>query len=141
MPMILLYFVKNVEFVEEIIKFFNLFSKFLGLKPNLTKCEVSGIVVLKGVQVAVHGMKYINLRIDTIKILGIHFSYNELIAREKKNLKDISNIQRVLKLWRMRQPTIEERIVIFKTIAISKIVYLALLTNNPNIIIDELEQI
>ena len=41
----------------------------------------------------------------------------------------------------MRQPTIEERIVIFKTLAISKIVYLALLTNNPNIIIDELEQI
>ena len=43
-------------------------------------------------------MKYINLIIDTIKILGMHFSYNALIAREKKILKVISNRQGVLKL-------------------------------------------
>ena len=77
-----IFFVKNVESVEDIIKVSILFSKFSGLKPNLTKCEASGIGVLKGVQVAVCGMKYINLKIDSIKILGIHFSYNELIARE-----------------------------------------------------------
>ena len=59
----------------------------------------------------------------------------------KAFLKAISNIQGVLKLWRMRQLTIEGRIVIFKTLAISKIVYLALLTNTTNIIIDELEKI
>ena len=41
----------------------------------------------------------------------------------------------------MRQLTVEERIVIFKTLAISKIVYLALLTNTPNIITDELKKI
>ena len=39
----------------------------------------------------------------------------------------------------MRQLTVEGRIVIFK--AISKIVYLALLTNTPIIIIDELKKI
>ena len=61
--------------------------------------------------------------------------------QEKKKLKAISNIQGVLKLWRMRQPTIEGRIVILKTLAISKIAYLVLLTNIPNIIIDELEKI
>ena len=135
------FFVKNIETVEEIIKVFNLFSNFSGLKLNLTISEVSGICVLKEVQLAVCGMNYINLKIDTIKILGIHFSYNELIAREKIFLKAISNIQGVLKLWRMRQLTIEGRIVIFKILAISKIVYLALLTNTPNIIIDELEKI
>ena len=69
-------FVKNVESVERIIKVFNLFSKFSGLEPNLTKCKVSGIGVLKEVHVAVCGMKYINLEIDTMKILGIYFSYN-----------------------------------------------------------------
>ena len=53
----------------------------------------------------------------------------------------MSNIQGVLKLSRMRQLTVEGRIVIFKTLAISKIVYLALLTNTPNIIIDELKKI
>ena len=40
----------------------------------------------------------------------------------------------------MRQLAIEDRIVIFKTLAISKIVYLPLLTNTTNII-DELEKV
>ena len=40
----------------------------------------------------------------------------------------------------MRQLAIERRIGIFKTLANSKIVYLALLTNTPNIITDELEK-
>ena len=33
----------------------------------------------------------------------------------------------------MRNLTIEERIVVFKTLAISKIVFLALLTNSPTV--------
>ena len=81
----------------------------------------------------------INLKLETINILGIHFSYNEFVAREKFFLKAIFNIQGVYKLWRMISLTIEERIVIFKTLAISKIVYLTLLTNTLNI--DELEKI
>ena len=66
--------------------------------------------------------------------------YNKLITIEKKILTAISNIQGVLKLWIMKQLTIEKRIVIFKNLAVSKIVYFALLTNTPNIIIDELEK-
>ena len=41
----------------------------------------------------------------------------------------------------MKQLTIEGNILIFKTLAISKIVYLVLLTNTLNIIINELEKI
>ena len=57
---------------------------FWSKTKSKTKCEVSRIGVMKGVQVAVCGMKYIDLKIDTIKILETHFSYSELIAREKK---------------------------------------------------------
>ena len=38
---------------------FNTFSDFSGVKPN--KCEIAGIGVLNGVQVALCGMKYVNL--------------------------------------------------------------------------------
>ena len=62
-----------------------------------TKCEVSRIGVMKGVQVAVCGMKYIDLKIDTIKILETHFSYSELIAREKK-IKGYIKYTRSLKI-------------------------------------------
>ena len=42
------------------------------------------IGVLKSVKVAVSGMKCIDLFNNTIKITGIHFSYNKKKRKEKK---------------------------------------------------------
>ena len=70
---------------------------FWSKTKSKTKCEVSRIDVMKGVQVAVCGMKYIDLKIDTIKILETHFSYSELIAREKK-IKGYIKYTRSLKI-------------------------------------------
>ena len=46
------------------------FPIFLHEKPNLTKSEISGIGVLKGVQVVVFGMRCIDLNNNTLKPLG-----------------------------------------------------------------------
>ena len=58
------------------MKTFKLFLKFSGLKPNILKCEVTGRSSLKGVKTVVCGIKCIDLTKETIKILGVHFSYN-----------------------------------------------------------------
>ena len=57
--------------------YFFLFLYFSGLKPNLTKSGITGIGVLKGVQVAVCGLCCVDLSNDTLKILDTHFSCNE----------------------------------------------------------------
>ena len=51
----------------------------------------------------------------------------------------IKNMQQVLRLWNSHTLTLEERIMIFKTLAISKIVYLALITNVPKVVVKELK--
>ena len=117
---------------------FVFFSHFLGLKPNLTKSEIARIGVLKGGQVAVCGMRCIDLNIDTLKILGTHFSYNEKLKEEKKSYKIVTNMQRVMKIWKMRKLTLERKIVIFKTIAISKVIFQAFITTVPKHIFNEL---
>ena len=76
-------------------------------------------------------MKCIDLRNETIKILGVYFSYNQEIKDDKNFYNIIANIQGALNLWRIRNLTLEGRIVLFKTFAISKIVFLALLTKIP----------
>ena len=96
---------------------------FSGLKPNLTKSEIAGIGVLKGLQVAVCGIRCIDLNIDTLKILGTHFSYNEKLKEEKNFHKIVTDMQRILKIWKIRRLTLERKIVIFKTKVISKIVF------------------
>ena len=61
----------------ELVKELNTFSNFSGLKRNKTKCEIVSIGVLNGVQVALCGMKCVNLNNKTVKIIGVHFLYNK----------------------------------------------------------------
>ena len=135
------FFLKDTISIKKNGRCFLFFSDFSGLKPNLSKCEITGIGVLKGVQVAVCGMRCVDLKTDTLKILGTHFSYNERLKDEKNFYTTVTNIQRVLKIWKMRNLTLEEKNVIFKTLAISKIVFQSLITPVPRHIVNELEKI
>ena len=82
---------------------------------------------------AVCGMQSVDLMRDAIMILGIYFSYSINIMNQKNYCKAITSIHGILKLWRMRNLSTEGKIVVFKTLAISKLVYLALLTVIPNL--------
>ena len=82
-------------------------------------------------------MRCIDLNVDTLKILGTHFSYNEKL----KEKKIVTAMQRVLKIWKIRRLTLEGKIFIFKTIAISKIVFQAFITSVPKHIFNELKKI
>ena len=78
------FFLRDKRSIKELLNTFATFSKYSGLKPNHEKCEIAGIGVLKSVKVAVCGMKCIDLCNDTIKITGVHFSYNKEKRNEKK---------------------------------------------------------
>ena len=60
------------------IRYDSKFSYYSDLKPNFYKCEIAGTGSLKGVDVAVFGINCVNLKVKTIKILEIDFSYNKL---------------------------------------------------------------
>ena len=46
---------------------FEHFLLFSGLKPNKYKCERPGIDVLKGVQMALCGIEFVNLKIIELR--------------------------------------------------------------------------
>ena len=103
MSMIKNFFLKDIISIKHIIDTF--FSRFSELKPNLRKSEIVGIVVLKGVHVAVFRMRCIDLNIDTLK-------YQVLISLTPKNRKKINfynivtGIHRELKIWKTRKLTL-----------------------------------
>ena len=53
----------------------------------------------------------------------------------------MQKIETVLKIWRMRNLTLEGKITIFKTLAISKVIHLASVTVLPNCTITQLNKI
>ena len=87
------FFLKDIISVKHMFDTFLFSVYFSGLKPNLTKSEISGIGVLKGVQLAVCGMRYIDLNIDTLKTLGTHFPYNEKLEEEKIFYEIVTDMQ------------------------------------------------
>ena len=128
MQMILPLFIKNDKSATEVIKTLKKFSLYSGFKINNAKCEIAGIGVKKGVKMALCGMECNDLTRDVIKILGIYFSYNKKLEQEKNFFNHIVKIQNILKLWKLRNLSIEGRIIAFKSLAISKLTHLALVT-------------
>ena len=103
------FFLKDAQSIQNLVEIFNTFSLFSGLKPKLTKCKIAGIGALKGVQVAVCGMKCTDLCDETIKILGTYFPYNSRMKEECNFLKIVSNVQSVLNLWRYQTSLLKNK--------------------------------
>ena len=74
-------------------------------------------------------------------MLGIHFSYNKKIENDESFLKQMTSIEKALKLWRVWNLTFEGKVIVLKALAISKIVHLALITNIPTSTMKELNKI
>ena len=55
---------------------------------------------------AVCGLNCIDLNNDTSKTLGTYFSYNEKLKEEKNFCKTVTDIQRVLNIWKKRNLTL-----------------------------------
>ena len=97
--------------------------------------------MLKGVKLALCGMKCVNLNNDVIKILELCYSYDKKIENEKNFLNHIIKLQNVFNMWRMRNLSLLGKISIFKTLGFSKIIHFTLVTSVPSSTIDLVNKI
>ena len=63
----------------------------------------------------------------TIKILGIHFSYNKKLAQKENFTKTVTSCKRILGKWKQRWLTALRRVQVFKVLNASKPVYTAIM--------------
>ena len=73
-------------------------------------------------------MKCVNLNNEIVKIPGAHFLYSNNLKQDK-NFCEHQN-RKHWRQWRMRQLTLEGRITVFKSLAVSKFIHLSLITNS-----------
>ena len=85
-------------------------------------------------------MECVNLNNEIVKILGVPLSYNKNLEQDKNFCEYIVKIENILKLWRMEQFTLEGRIMVFKSLAVSKVIHLLLSTKRHNNTIDLLHK-
>ena len=104
------FFLKDTSSVIELMNIFDIFSKFSGLKPNKSKCEIASIGVLKGVQAALCGMRCIDLVFNIVKILRI---YNDKLKIQENFKRHIIKTENILWIWRMRELSITGKTTVF----------------------------
>ena len=105
---------------------FDTFSKVLRTQTNERKREIAGIGTLKGAQVALYGMRYVDLVSNILKILGIYYSYNKKLEIQENFKRHIIKIKKKLRIWKMKDLSVAGKITVFKTLASSKVAHLAL---------------
>ena len=105
------------------------FAKFSGLKPNIGKTSVMGIGINTKPQLCAN----IPLAVtDTIKLLGITFSNRLNNMTELNYLNKISEIESLINQWRKRQLTIQGKIIVLKSLVLSKLIHLLTALPRPN---------
>ena len=105
---------------------FDIFSKVLRTQTNERKREIAGIGTLKGAQVALYGMRCVDLVSNILKILGIYYSYNKKLEIQENFKRHIIKIKKKLRIWKMKDLSVAGKITVFKTLASSKVAHLAL---------------
>ena len=74
-----IFFVKDLNSAKKVLNNLKQYLNISGLYPNLEKCKITNIIVLKNVNVALCGIKSVNLVEYYVKILGVYISYNKKI--------------------------------------------------------------
>ena len=135
------FFVADINSVIIIFSTFDQFALFSGMKINKSKCELSGIGVKRNVLTALPGVKNVSLIDGSVRVLGVNFSYNYQIYLEKNFIDCVKKLRQVTHVWGMRFLTLYGKITVFKTLALSKTIYISCMSGIPNNFIDMIEKI
>ena len=114
------------------------FGKISGLEINMDKTEGMWLGHGKNRNDNFAG---INWQKDMVKALGVWFGYNKTETETRNWQSKLESIKNTLNTWSCRDLTFQGRVLIIKTLALSKIVYLMASINTPTWVINEVNKI
>ena len=101
------------------------------------KTEAMWLGASKGVK-----LKPLNLKWkECVKILGISFSYDTTEAFNRNYNEKLQNLEKTLNLWKMRDLTLMGRVLIAKSLGMSKLVYTASVADINDTIVKEVNRL
>ena len=135
------FFVADMQSINMIFSTFDVFAQYSGMEINRSKCELAGIGSKMNVPTSLDGIKNVSLITDSIRVLGVHFTYSTKLSIDRNFTECIKKLQNIIRVWGMRSLTLYGKVTIFKTLALSKVICIASMSNIPNDIVKLIEQI
>ena len=84
-----------------------------------------------------------NLRLshEPVYALGVHFSYNHETAVKKNFLEKLETLKKTLNMWSQRDISLQGRINIVKTLALSKLIFVCSVLETPEHFAEEVNKL
>ena len=117
------FLVSNIKSLEHIFNACSRFQIFSSLILNLEKSEAYWIGAARTSTHTPISCKWVNLISDAIRSLGIFNSYQTDLAEKPKFLDNLKCLTDVLNFWRGRDLSLECKILVFKSLALSILLY------------------
>ena len=112
------------------------FELFPSLKANIEKCEVCLLSKSKYRRDKPGNCKLISLVTGSINILGVHFSSDKTLSRDNNFSDLLVEMRAIIKTWKIRNLTLEGKVILFRSLIASKPVYIASLVHTPKCVVE-----
>ena len=127
---------RSVKSVKEFISLITKFGEVSGLKINTQKTEALWLGDVSPFKLP-NNIKWSN---KPIKVLGAYIGWNLQEANRLTISKKVIDMRKMLFSWKHRKLTLNGRVLMLKSLAISQIIHLASLLPFPDDLIQEIEQ-
>ena len=128
----------DVESLELIFQTCDTFQSFSSLKLNLNKSEACWIGAKRGSNETLINCKWININCNAIRSLGIFNSYDTDLEEKLNFVDNLKSIKEIINIWKHRGLSLAGRILIFKSLALSKVLYASTMKCPSKQVVDQL---
>ena len=135
------FFLSDIKSLRELKITILSFSKYSSLEVNYEKSEAAWIGLEKEKTETPEGIKWVNLCRKSIKILGIHFSYDKKVTQQNNFDRVFSNLETIINIWKGRYLTLYGKSVVLKTLAIPKILYVTSVLEVPSGFVNKVKSV
>ena len=128
----------DISSAEQLFELMTFFKDISGLKINCKKTEGMWIGSTKENKEKPLGIKWPD---EPIKALGVYYTYDLKLLREKNFIERLDSIKKLINIWSSRGLSIYGKLTIIKSFLIPKFVYICALLPTPNELLKQLNQL
>ena len=128
----------DTDSAVKLFEILNSFEIISGLKINCSKTEGMWIGTLRNHKAKPFGIKWPD---EPIKALGVYFTYNQKLLKEKNFIERLDSVRKLIHIWSSRGLSIYGKVTIIKSFLIPKFVYACSVLPTPIELIKELNKL
>ena len=132
------FLIANVKSLKLIFDICSRFQSYSSLKLNLERSEACWIGRARGSNNTPISCKWVDLNNQAIHTLRIFNSYDQDLVQKLNFLDNLKGLSEVLQLWRGRGLSLSGKILAFKTLALSRLLYACTMKIPSKQLIDQL---